>query len=206
LGLIIVAVKFYRKSRKDTKVISDEKQKNQSLQDDLSRSEQENRMNAQNLSDEKQKNAQSEKDNKELISQQLNQLIEIFIMGKTLPKQELAVTKNLKKINAILFKKGKQDEQNEDFNWETFFKYMNILHDGFPEKLKTLYPKLTEIDIRICCLSILKIRNKEIVCFLKSSNVDFIQNRKAKIRKELNMTKQISFANQLLEISKKKPL
>jgi hypothetical protein len=96
----------------------------------------------------------------------------------------------------------KQIRKDKDFDWEVFLKYVNILYDKFPQTLKTSYPNLTEMQIRICCLSILKIKDKKIAYFFKLSNVDSIRYRKREIRKELKMTENSNFTNQLLEIFK----
>jgi len=177
--------------------LSDEKQKNQRLRDDLSKSK-------HDLSVEKHKNQKSFSGKQKSILQHPNKLIETFIKKKIellkqkllkqeLPKREFKTQELLVTIR-------------NDFDWKTFVNGMNILYRKFPEKFELSYPNLTKIDMLICCLSILKVENKEIIYFFESSNADYINNRRRKIRNELKMDANIDFAKQLLKLFKKKPL
>jgi hypothetical protein len=166
------------------------------LQDDLSKLE-------HNLFDQKQKNKQGFSGTKLSIFRQLNRLVETFIIKKIellkqkLPEQKLPEREHKTQELPVTIV--------NDFDWKTFLNRMNVLYDKFPEKFEFSYPDLTKIDMLICCLSILKVENKEIIYFFEASNEDYIANRRRKIRIDLKMTANKDFAKQLLKIFKKKP-
>jgi Tfp pilus assembly protein PilF len=108
----------------------------------------------------------------------------------------------LKKVNKIIY-------EQDNFDWEVLYMTMNKLHKGYFDRIKELFPELSELEYRICCLTKSDLNNTEIAIILQS-NVNIIQIRKTAIRKKLGICEyggDISlFLDSSLCETKEKPL
>lgn len=77
-------------------------------------------------------------------------------------------------------------ENNSGFDWDTFFKSLNLLKDGIPQKVRLQYPHLTETEYRILILSFTGLSNKETSIILNLST-NTINSHRSSIRRKLNM-------------------
>lgn len=77
-------------------------------------------------------------------------------------------------------------ENNAGFDWDTFFKSLNLLKDGIPQKVRQQYPHLTETEYRILILSFTGLSNKETSIILNLST-NTINSHRSSIRRKLNM-------------------
>jgi tetratricopeptide (TPR) repeat protein len=86
---------------------------------------------------------------------------------------------------AMLLKK----EKSSDKDWETFKTYFSEVHNDFDEKLKTLYPDISEKEIRLAAFLRMKLTTKEIAATM---NVlpDSILKSKYRLKKKLSLDKE----------------
>lgn len=77
-------------------------------------------------------------------------------------------------------------ENNSGFDWDTFFKSLNLLKNGIPQKVRQQYPTLTETEYRILILSFTGLSNKETSIILNLST-NTINSHRSSIRRKLNM-------------------
>lgn len=77
-------------------------------------------------------------------------------------------------------------ENNSGFDWDTFFKSLNQLKDGIPEKVRSFYPQLTETEYRILILSFTGLSNKETSIILNLST-NTINSLRTSIRRKLQV-------------------
>lgn len=90
----------------------------------------------------------------------------------------------IKKFNEIVY-------GQDTLNWDMLYDVMNKLHNGFPVKLKELYPQLKEVEFRIICLTYSGFSTEEIVIVLNLS-INTINTKRSAIRKNLGIP---AFAN-----------
>ena len=86
---------------------------------------------------------------------------------------------------AMLLKK----ENASDKDWEVFKTYFAEVHNDFDEKLKTLYPEITEKEIRLAAFLRMNLTTKEIAATL---NVlpDSILKSKYRLKKKIGLDKE----------------
>lgn len=77
-------------------------------------------------------------------------------------------------------------ENNSGFDWDTFFKSLNLLKNGIPQKVRLQYPQLTETEYRILILSFTGLSNKESSILLNLST-NTINSVRSSIRRKLNV-------------------
>jgi DNA-binding CsgD family transcriptional regulator len=77
-------------------------------------------------------------------------------------------------------------ENNTSFDWDTFFKALNPLKNGIPEKVRDFYPQLTETEYRILILSFTGLSNKETSIILNLST-NTINSLRTSIRRKLQV-------------------
>ena len=77
-------------------------------------------------------------------------------------------------------------ENNPGFDWDTFFKSLNQLKNGIPEKVWLQYPQLTETEYRILILSFTGLSNKETSIILHLST-NTINSLRTSVRRKLQV-------------------
>lgn len=87
----------------------------------------------------------------------------------------------LEKFNRLFY--GEQRANN--VNWEDFYMLINLLYDGFAEKLQLTYANiLNEKEIQLCCLLKANMETTEIACIMGQS-INTVRTRKTQIRKNI---------------------
>lgn len=79
-----------------------------------------------------------------------------------------------------------------DADWREFLQYYNKVHPRFVVSLKERYPKLTEAEIRFCCLTYLSLSDKEMAAMLGVGRPS-IRVTRQRSRAKLQITKEESF-------------
>ncbi|NDV94029.1 hypothetical protein D0T84_03735 [Dysgonomonas sp. 521] len=85
------------------------------------------------------------------------------------------------KINALL-----NNNMNTEEDWKTFLLKFEEKHTGFFKKMKTLYPQLTNSDLRLCACLKLNLETKEIASLMNLS-IRAVENSRYRLRKKLNI-------------------
>nr|WP_299068321.1 tetratricopeptide repeat protein [uncultured Allomuricauda sp.] len=101
------------------------------------------------------------------------------------------------KFRRIVMLLKKQNASDKD--WEVFKSYFSEVHNDFDQKLKTLYPEISEKEIRLAAFLRMNLTTKEIAATL---NVlpDSILKSKYRLKKKLELDKETdlnSFLNSL---------
>lgn len=156
----------------------------------------------------KQKNIQSAIQSKIYTLAQMNNDLESKVQKKHLDlRRELLwrfnITKKFIKINEELNKKGKTNlesglllkkfntivygQDSLDEQWETLHLAFREARPGYSEKLKQLYPDISETEFRICILTYADFSVKEIALILQQSP-NTIQTRRTSLRKKLGLS------------------
>jgi tetratricopeptide (TPR) repeat protein len=80
-------------------------------------------------------------------------------------------------------------EKSSDKDWETFKTYFSEVHNDFDQKLKTLYPEISEKEIRLAAFLRMNLTTKEIAATM---NVlpDSILKSKYRLKKKLGLDKE----------------
>lgn len=86
--------------------------------------------------------------------------------------------------------------------WEEFCEGINILYDGFVEKLKKNYPMLTDTDLKLCCLTCAGFTTKEIASFMQVMDCT-VNNRRYEIMKKIEGKRKLKFKDFIREIANK---
>lgn len=79
-----------------------------------------------------------------------------------------------------------------DADWREFLQYYKKVHPTFVTSLKTKYPKLTEAEVRFCCLTYLSLSDKEMAAMLGVGRPS-IRVTRQRSRAKLQITKEESF-------------
>lgn len=79
-----------------------------------------------------------------------------------------------------------------DADWREFLQYYNKVYPSFVSSLKTKYPKLTEAEVRFCCLTYLSLSDKEMAAMLGVGRPS-IRVTRQRSRAKLKITKEESF-------------
>lgn len=78
------------------------------------------------------------------------------------------------------------EQRKNDVNWEDFYVLVNLLYDGFAQKLQVTYADiLNEREMQLCCLLKVNMDTTEIACIMKQ-RINTVRTRKTTIRKKLN--------------------
>lgn len=85
------------------------------------------------------------------------------------------------KINALL-----NNNMNSEDDWKMFLIKFEEKHTGFFKRMKTLYPQLTNTDLRLCACLKLNLETKEIASLMNLS-VRAVENSRYRLRKKLNI-------------------
>lgn len=92
-----------------------------------------------------------------------------------------AITPLYQKINSLL-----NNNVNSEDDWKMFLIKFEEKHTGFFKKMKTLYPQLTNNDLRLCACLKLNLESKEIASLMNLS-VRAVENSRYRLRKKLNI-------------------
>jgi len=85
---------------------------------------------------------------------------------------------------------------SEGYDWRALTDIINLMFDGYADRLRAIAPQMKEIDYRICCLSKSGLNNSEIGSLLKKSE-NAIELQKTNIRTILKLQKQTNFIKEL---------
>lgn len=136
---------------------------------------------------------------KELTSQALhlakkNELLELLkSKAKTLKSQNTEKKGYQELISAINF------DLQDDKNWEHFNQYFEQAYKGFNKRIKNIYPKINENDLRLIALLKMNLSNKEIASILNISP-DGVKKARYRVRKKLNLSTEDSLEQILLSL------
>ena len=88
---------------------------------------------------------------------------------------------------------------NTNENWENLKKHFNAIHLGYYDKLISLYPTLSDIELRHCIFIKLFMQTKEIASIL---NIDpkSVQASRYRIKKKMELDESIDLRDYLIKI------
>lgn len=98
------------------------------------------------------------------------------------------------KINALL-----NNNMNSEDDWKMFLIKFEEKHTGFFKKMKSLYPQLTNSDLRLCACLKLNLETKEIASLMNLS-IRAVENSRYRLRKKLNLQPSQNLNDFLLDI------
>ncbi|MCO6148910.1 tetratricopeptide repeat protein [Flavobacterium sp. NRK1] len=85
-------------------------------------------------------------------------------------------------LKSILFQ-----NQNQEKDWEQFREIFEKIHPGFFERIKSVYPQLSNTDIRICAYIKIRMSLNEVAGLLNIS-LQSLHTSRYRIRKKLNLS------------------
>ena len=94
---------------------------------------------------------------------------------------------NLSEINKILKSISISSQQN----WDEFKMRFSAVNEGFYQKLKSKYPKLTPADLKLCALIKLNLSSKEIAKLL-GIKVESAHSSRYMLRKKMNLSRDVN--------------
>ena len=109
---------------------------------------------------------------------------------QTLPPKDLMSIQKIMTRNKIMTTAQALSEEvnNDSLNfeltdndWKDFISLTDLIFDGFSQRLLSLYPKLGQWDVRICCLSKNGFSN-HVISILLDTQTDSYYKRKARIK------------------------
>lgn len=134
-----------------------------------------------------------QKEHLEIEIRQKHQELRSMALQLTQRNQILhTVKKEVEKINESKIKKKKKSLPKElltsvrtiETGWQTFFTGFHAVHAGFYEKLPSLFPMLTEAEVRVCCLMKVDLSTKQIAEILCVSPRT-VETHRLRIRKKI---------------------
>ncbi len=105
------------------------------------------------------------------------------ITGSGLTEEEKRIVKRL--IHKI------DDSVNQEKQWRSFQEHFDFVHNGFFKKLKSIHPKITLPEARLCTLLRMNMTSKEIAVQLNLS-VRGVETKRYRLRKKLDLSKGLS--------------
>jgi hypothetical protein len=87
----------------------------------------------------------------------------------------------IKKFNKIVY------GQN-DLDWDKLYHTLNTLRYGFYDKVRKKYPKLTELEFRVCYLSCETDLNDTDISLFVEKSVDMVRRLRSDLRKKVGIT------------------
>lgn len=97
-------------------------------------------------------------------------------------RQKEKFEKLSKDLERIFF--VERNQKTQIFNWEKFYKYTDVLYDGFYTKLINSYPILADKEIQICCMLVIGFKTEEIAAIWQQSTFS-VHKYKTNIRKKM---------------------
>jgi tetratricopeptide (TPR) repeat protein len=112
-------------------------------------------------------------------------LLRSFDIAKKLSLLEVTLNREEKKSGAKLLRRFKEIVFGvSDGNyWKCFYPTINNYYNGRLDVLKDCYPSLSEMEFKVCCLSLADFRNNEMAIFMNCSE-STIRAKKTSIRKK----------------------
>ncbi|CAM1364880.1 helix-turn-helix transcriptional regulator [Tenacibaculum xiamenense] len=85
-------------------------------------------------------------------------------------------------------------------NWSSLKNHFDAIHSGYLDKLKSLYPNLSDIELRHCIFIKLRLQTKEIANIL---HIDprSVQSARYRIKKKMNLDENTNLKDYLLNIN-----
>lgn len=117
----------------------------------------------------------------ELLSEAKNTLSQLMHSG--LPEDQRRTLRRL--VSRI------DDSVNQEKQWRTFQEHFDFVHNDFFKKLKSIYPKITLPEARLCTLLKMNMTSKEIADQLNLS-VRGVETKRYRLRKKLDLAKELS--------------
>lgn len=121
---------------------------------------------------------------------------EIQTIIKNEKHQDLSV--NFRKILRML-----SDAEKQEQDWEQFAVHFDEVHRNFLAVLKSEFPVLSITDLKLCAYLRLNLSSKEIAQSLNIT-VKGVEVSRYRLRKKLNLSKEIHLTDFLLQLSKTK--
>ncbi len=84
-----------------------------------------------------------------------------------------------------------EDTVNQERHWKSFQEHFDFVHNDFFKKLKTVHPKITLPEARLCTLLKMNMSSKEIADQLNLS-VRGVETKRYRLRKKLDLPKEKS--------------
>lgn len=128
-----------------------------------------------------------------LISQQEQLLSELQVQFKELKKTDSVNVEQLSSIFSTM-------ERHSNYNaWDEFERYFVEVHPSFYEKIKQLYPDITQNELRLCSLLKLNMNTKQIADITKKTpkSIDVMRSR---IRQKMGLSRDESLFDNISEL------
>ncbi len=103
-------------------------------------------------------------------------------------------SKDYKRIIRII-----DNELDSNHEWENFAVHFDLVHTGYLQKLKELYPDLTPSELKLCAYLRLNLSTKEIAQIMNIS-VRGVETTRYRLRKKLNIANDTSLFDFLLTV------
>lgn len=159
----------------------------------------------------------AELENKQLKEEQLQQ--ELELKSKSLTKSALHMIQKNEFLHELRTKlkdirKGNPEQQEKrikkliksidlsftlDDDWQEFETVFQQVHSEFFEKLKTLYPKLSPAEVRLCAMIRLNLHSKDMSAIMGISQ-DSLRISRYRLRKKLGLGKGANLYSFILNI------
>gem|GEM_PF-6260836 len=81
-------------------------------------------------------------------------------------------------------------------DWDRFMRYFNDQNEGFYERLKALYPAISDKDLRLCTLIRLRMSTKEIATLLNLST-ESVKSSRHRLRKKMSLPPETRLSDHL---------
>ena len=104
-----------------------------------------------------------------------------------------------KKLLVATLKDISDSRSGESGNWNTFEIYFNSIFDGFLDRLKDRYPKLTANDLKICAFIRTGMSTKDIAAMLHI-NLASAESARYRLRKNMGLTPDESLKEVIMDI------
>lgn len=130
---------------------------------------------------------------KKTLLKELNIVSEVQLLGAYLSadarKQGREV---IQKVNQIV-------AGHSGVDWSRLYRMCNLRHDGILERLYRNFPALSELQLKICCLTLEDLNNDQQAFVLQRSK-GYVQNSKSAIRKIIKADAQCDLREALLKL------
>jgi hypothetical protein len=119
---------------------------------------------------------------KNILLQHFEILKKVALIKNEINEKEWNSGQNLiNKYNKIVY------GQN-DLDWDKLYQTLNTLRNGFYGKVREKYPKLTELEFRVCCLSCETDLNDTDISLFIGKSIDMVRRLRSDLRKKIGIT------------------
>lgn len=84
-----------------------------------------------------------------------------------------------------------EDSVDQEKQWRSFTQHFDFVHNDFFKKIKSIYPKITLPEARLCTLLKMRMTSKEIADQLNLS-VRGVETKRYRLRKKLDLARELS--------------